>query len=100
MNRMFIALGSQEKFARLGDFHLTVNDSQMDLYYNLDLGDHRTSMFDTDSGTYKDLTKTHHSFHYSGQGHFKETRGRGARPLFVGHISDGSDLNTPDMETL
>ena len=72
MNQAFIALGSQEKFARLGDFNVTVNGDEVDLYYNLDLGDHRTSMFDIDSGTYKNLAKAHHSFHYSGRGHFKE----------------------------
>lgn len=68
MNRIFIALGSQEKFARLGDFNVTVNGEEVDLYFNLDLGDHRTSMFDIDSGTYKNLAKAHHSFHYSGRG--------------------------------
>lgn len=100
MNRIFIVLGSQEKFVKLGDFNVTVNGDEIDLYYNLDLGGHRTSMFDIDSGTYKNLAKAHHSFHYSGQGHFKEARKRGARPLFIGHISDGSVLNSPDGDPL
>ncbi len=100
MNRIFIALGSQEKFAKLGAFNVTVDGDEVDLYYNLDLGDHRTSMFDVDSGTYKDLAKAHRSFHYSGRGHFKETTKRGTRPLFIGHISDGSVLNSPDKDPL
>lgn len=100
MNRKHIALGSPEKFAKLGDFNATVKGDSIDVYYNLDLGNHRTNMFDMNSGTYKNLEKAHHSFHYSGQGHLKETSGRGARPLFKGHISDGSVLNDPDMNPL
>lgn len=100
MNRIRIALGSPEKFARLGDFNVIVEGDVMDVYYNLDLGDHRTSMYDVNSGTYKNLEKAHHSFHYSGQGHLKETSGRGARPLFIGHTSDGSVLNDQDMNPL
>jgi hypothetical protein len=100
MNQRYVALGSREKFAKLGNFNVTVKDDAMDLYYNLDLGDHRTSMFDVDSGTYKNLEKAHSSFHYSSQGHFKESTKRGTRPLFIGHISDGSVLNNQEMDPL
>lgn len=72
----------------------------MDLYYNLDLGDHSTSMFDVNSGTYKDLEKAHHSFHYSSRVHFKESTKRGTRPLFIGHISDRSVLNNQERDPL
>ena len=100
MNKTYIALGTPEKFAKLGNFNITVDDDAMDLYYNLDLGDHRTSMFDVKTGTYKNMKKTHHSFHHSGQGHLKETTGRLGKPLFIGHISDGSVLNDPNMNPL
>ena len=100
MNQSYVALGSSKKFAKLGNFNVTVEGNTMDLYYNLDLGDHRMSMFDVNSGTYKNLEKEHLSFHYSGQGHLKESTKRGTRPLFIGHISDGSVLNNQEMDPL
>lgn len=100
MDKTYVVLGTPEKFAKLGNFNATVDGDVMDVYYNLDLGDHRTSMFDVNRGTYKNLENAHHSFHYSGQMHLKETSGRGARPLFIGNISDGSVLNDPDMNPL
>jgi len=100
MNKTYIALGNPEKFANLGNFNVTIKDDIMDVYYNLDLGDHRASMFDVSSGIYKDLEKIHHSFHYSGQGHLKEKLGGRVRKHLIGHISDGSVLNDPDMNPL
>ena len=96
MSRRYIALGSPEKFVKLGDFNVTSEDDKMDLYYNMDVGDHRSNMFDVDSGTYKNLEKTHQSFHYSGQGHMKEESGR--HKILLGRISDGSVLNSPSMD--
>lgn len=98
MSRTYIALGSPEKFAKLGDFNVTSKGVEVDVYYNLDLGDQRQSLFDVNSGAYKNLEKVHHSFHYSGQGHMKEEKG--ANKLFLGHVSDGSVLNCSGMDPL
>ncbi len=100
MNKAYIALGSPEKFVKLGNFNVTLNSDGMNVYYNLNFGEDRSHIFDVDSHTYKDLEKAHHSFHHSGQGHFKETTTRGTLPLFIGHISDGSVLNNSDMDPL
>lgn len=98
MNRTYVALGSPEKFVKLGDFNVTCKGDEMDVYYNMDLGDHRLSMFDVNCGTYKNLEKLHQSFHHSGQGHMKEKSGKDK--LFVGHISDASLLSCPSMDPL
>ncbi len=86
MSKVFVALGSQEKFAKLGDFSLTSKDGKMNLYYNIDLGDHRFSMYDVDSRVYKNLNELHRSFHYSGLGHTKETSE--SDKLLAGQVSD------------
>lgn len=59
MIQRYVALGSSEKFAKLGNFNVTVESNTVDLYYNLDLGDHRMSMFD------------HYWNKFSGQNHKK-----------------------------
>ncbi len=98
MNQVHIALGTPEKFIKLGDFNVTVKGNAMDAYYNVDLGDHRARMFDVNSATYKNLEKAHQSFHHSGQSHMKV--GPGRHKVFVGHISDGSALNDLEMNPL
>lgn len=98
MHKTYVALGSPEKVVRLGNFNVTSKNDKMDVYYNMDLGDYRFSMFDTNSLTYKNLEKAHHSFHYSGQGHMKEESG--GKKLFLGHISDGSILNSSSLDPL
>lgn len=98
MNKTYVALGSPEKFVKLGDFNVTVRGDKMDVYYNINLGDNCLSMFDMNSGTYKNLEETHQSFHYSGQGHLKEEQG--GEKLFLGNISDGSVLNCPNKDPL
>lgn len=97
MNKMFIALGTPEKFVKLGDFNVTVKGDEMDIYYNIDLGDNRVSMFDVNVGKYKNLEKAHLSYHYSGQGHFKESK---RKKILRGHISDGSVLNSSSKDLL
>lgn len=97
MNRVFIALGTPEKFVKLGDFNVTVKGDEMDVYYNIDLGDNRLSMFDVNAGKYKNLEKAHLSYHYSGQGHFKESK---SKKILRGHISDGSVLNCSSKDLL
>lgn len=59
MNRIHIALCSPEKFVKLGNFNGVDDDDIVNLYYNLDLGNHRTNMFDVDMGAYKDLVIEH-----------------------------------------
>lgn len=97
MNKMYIALGTPEKFVKLGDFNVTVKGDEMDIYYNINLGDNRVSMFDVNAGKYKNLEKAHLSYHYSGQGHFKESK---RKKILRGHISDGSVLNSASNDLL
>lgn len=98
MNQVYIALGSPEKFVELGDFYVKVRDQSMDVYYNMDCGDHRTKMFDLNSGTYKNVEEAHQSFHSSGRSHMKEEK-KGTQ-LIKGQTSDGSAMNDPDKTPL
>ena len=98
MSRTYVALGSPEKFMKLGDFNVVSKGEKLDVYYNLDVGDQRQRMFNVNNGTYKNLEKAHHSFHYSGQGHMKEEPG--VDKHFLGYISDGSVLNSSSMDPL
>lgn len=71
MKQIYIALGTPEKFVKVGDFNVKVRDQSMSVYYNMDLGDNRTKMFDLNSGTEKNVKEAHQSFHTSGNSHTK-----------------------------
>ena len=91
-----IALGSPEKFVKLGDFNIVSKNGRTDVYYNMDLGNN--DLYDVDSNTYKNLNKIHQSFHHSGEGHMKE-QSKGPK-IIVGHTSDSSILNCQSMDPL
>lgn len=98
MNQVYIALGTPEKFAKLGDFNVKVRDQSMNVYYNMDLGNNRQKMFDLNSGIEKNVEKMHRSFHSSGRSHMKEEED--GKQLIKGETSDGSPMNDPDKTLL
>lgn len=98
MKQVYVALGNSEKFAKIGNFNIKVRDQSMNVYYNMDLGDNRTKMFDLNSGIEKDLDPAHQSFHSSGWSHTKmEANGS---QLHKGQTSDGSPMNDPEKTPL
>lgn len=98
MKQVYIALGTPEKFVKVGDFNVKVRDQSMSVYYNMDLGDNRTKMFDLNSGIEKNVEEAHQSFHTSGKSHTK-MEAKGAK-LCKGQTSDGSPMNDPDKTPL
>lgn len=98
MNQVYVALGTPEVFVKLGNFNVTVRNQSMNVYYNMDLGDNRTKIFDLDKGTEVNTEKAHQSFHASGQSHTK-MEAEGAR-LDKGETSDGSPMNDLDKVPL
>lgn len=97
MNKINVALGSREKFVKLGNFNMKFKNDTVNLYYNMDCSNNLLIKFDGKSHTYC-LNEIHQSFHYSGQCHIKE-KGKKEK-LSVGTISDSSVLNTPSMDPL
>lgn len=98
MKQVCIALGSPEKFVKLGDFNIKVRDQSMNVYYNIDLGDNKTKMFDLNSGIQKNVEEAHQSFHSSGLSHTK-MEAKGAA-LCKGQTSDGSPMNDVEKTPL
>lgn len=98
MTRTHVALGTPERFVSLGDFNVTVKGHEVDVYYNMDFGNNRLSMFDANTGSYKNLEKAHQSFHHSGQVHMKEQEGKDK--VFLGHVSNGSVLSSSTGDPL
>lgn len=98
MKQIYIALGIPEKFVKVGDFNVKDRDQSMSVYYNMDLGNNRTKMFDLNSGTEKNVEEAHQSFHTSGKSHTK-MEAKGAK-LHKGETSDGSPMNDQEKTPL
>lgn len=98
MKQVYIALGTPEKFVKVGNFNVKVRDQSMSVYYNMDLGNHRTKMFDLNGRIEKNVEEAHQSFHTSGKSHTKmESKGL---KLNKGETSDGSPMNDPEKTPL
>lgn len=90
MKKAKLAVGSQQKPISLGTFNCTQDNDEINIYYNMDLGQNKRELFNVDNETYEDLNKFHVSFHHSGQGHLKPKKG--FETIQKGFLSDGSTL--------
>ncbi len=98
MNKARIAVGTKENHALLGNFNITNNGNQLDIYYNIDVGSHREKIYNADTGFYEDLTELHRSFHNSGKGHTKRFH-KDSKQDF-GLTSDESRLTNQEEDPL
>lgn len=94
--QVYIALGTPQKFVKLGNLCVRVRSRSMHLFYNMDCGDHKAKMFDVDNGSYENNENLHWSFHADGHGHMK----KGKKNFFKGQTSDGSPMNDPEKTLL
>lgn len=85
-----LAVGSPQDPILIGNFESVLRGAALNIYYNIDLGQHKENMFDVDNGEYQNLHKLHFSLHDSGQGHLKSTHG--AEKFAIGNLSDGNKL--------
>lgn len=54
--QVHLALGTSKKSVQLGNFCVKVRGPSTNVYYNMDLGNSKTKVFDLSSGTYMDVT--------------------------------------------
>lgn len=69
-----LAINSSQGSVPIGNFRTTLNQ-ELNIYYNIDLGQYKESMYDTAQEKYENLRKIHFSLHDSGQGHLKPKKG-------------------------
>lgn len=96
MKKVKLAVGSQQKPISLGTFNCLQDDGEINVYYNIDLGQNKRKIFNVVNESYEDLHKLHASFHHTGQGHLKPNRG--SETIQKGVLSDGSNLINPEQD--
>lgn len=90
MKKVKLAVGSQQKPISLGTLNFTKNNGEVNIYYNINLGQNKRKLFNVVNESYEDLQKLHASFHHSGQGHLKTKKC--SKTIQKGFMSDGSSL--------
>lgn len=95
-NKVRVAIGPSQHPILIGNFRSTLKNGELNIYYNIDLGQNKKKIFDCIGRKHEDLSKIHHSLHASGQSHLKLKKSR--EKLQKGFLSDGSKLINAEVE--
>jgi len=97
-DKVKIALGCAQSPISIGKFTGSFKNGETNVYYNVDLGRHSKRIYNAETNNYEDLQNLHWSFHNSGHGHLKQSKG--PAKILKGYLSDGSTLINTEKDPL